>query len=126
VNYSAQKWENNTPNNTANSPRYTIVSASGTKIGTHANRYGTAYEYDGPKNPFPGSANVTSKEIVSKPLLNIKEAKSLITLTYIEEGGHEALEQGIADVRAQKFIRDGQLVIVRDGIEYNAIGVRIQ
>jgi len=112
----------------ANSPRYTIVSASGTKIGTHTNRSGTSYEYDGPKNPFPGSAKVTSKTIASKPLSNIKEANSLITLTYIEEPAdpHEALEQGTIDVRAQKFIRNGQLVIFRDGVEYNAIGVRIQ
>ena len=128
VKYNATAWSSNAPNNdaTSGSPLYTIVSASGTKIGTHMNSTETAYVEDGPKNPFPGSAKVTYTTIASKPLSNIKEAKSLITLTYIEEGGHEALEQGIADVRAQKFIRDGQLVIVRDGIEYNAIGVRIQ
>jgi hypothetical protein len=38
----------------------------------------------------------------------------------------EAIEQGQAELRARKLIRNGQLVIVRDGIEYNAIGVRIQ
>ena len=86
VNYSSSAWSGNEPNNTANSPRYTLVSASGTKIGTHPNSAGTSYEYDGPKNPYPGSANVTSKEVVTgKPILDIKEANQLITLTYIEE-----------------------------------------
>ena len=86
VNFSASAWQNNSPNNTANSPRYTLVSASGTKIGTHPNSAGTAYEYDGPSNPYPGSANVTSKEVVSgKPLKSITEKNGVISLIYIEE-----------------------------------------
>lgn len=87
VNYNAEAWKNNAPNNdeTTGSPLYTIVSASGTKIGTHSNSSGTASVYDGPKNPFPGSANVTSKTLEGKPLKNIKESNGVITLTYIEE-----------------------------------------
>lgn len=85
VNYSETAWENNSPNNSPATPRYTIVSASGTKIGTHVNSSETAYEYDGPKNPYPGSAKVTTKTIAGKPLLNIAEKNGLITLTYIEE-----------------------------------------
>ena len=80
VNFNATKWENNEPNNTANNPYYTVVSASGTKIG-----------WDGstdncPKNTFPGSGKVTSyKGISGKPLLNIAERNQVVTLTYIEE-----------------------------------------
>ena len=88
VSYNATAWANNAPNNddTSGSPLYTLVSASGTKIGTHQNSSQTAYVYDGPKNPYPGSANVTSKTLITgKPLKNIKEANQLITLTYIEE-----------------------------------------
>ena len=87
VNYNASAWSDNAPNNdaTSGSPLYTIVSASGTKIGTHSNSSQTAYVYDGPKNPFPGSAKVTSKTVAGKPLLNIAESNKLITLTYIEE-----------------------------------------
>lgn len=87
VNYNASAWSDNAPNNdaTSGSPLYTIVSASGTKIGTHSNSSQTAYVYDGPKNPFPGSAKVTSKIVAGKPLLNIAESNKLITLTYIEE-----------------------------------------
>ncbi len=87
VKYNATAWDNNAPNgdDTSGSPLYTIVSASGTKIGTHINRSETAYEYDGPNNPYPGAANVHSKTIANKPLLDIQEANGVITLTYIEE-----------------------------------------
>lgn len=80
VNFNADKWADNEPNNTANNPLYTIVSATGTKIG-----------WDGstdncPKNTFPGSGKKTSWSGVSgKPLLNIAESNGIITLTYIEE-----------------------------------------
>ena len=82
VNFNASAWENNTPNNskTSGSPLYTVVSATGTKIG-----------WDGstdncPKNPFPGTGNKTSWTGVSgKPLLNITEGNQIVTLTYIEE-----------------------------------------
>lgn len=87
VKYNANAWENNTPNNTETSgaPLYTVVSASGSKIGTHINSSGTGYTKDGPKNPFPGSANVHSKTVAGKPLQNIQESNGVITLTYIEE-----------------------------------------
>ena len=86
VDFSASAWTNNAPNNTANSPRYTLLSASGTKIGTHVNSAGTTYEYDGPKNPYPGEANVKNKEFVTgKPLKSIAEKNDIISLIYIEE-----------------------------------------
>lgn len=82
VNFNASAWENNAPNNTntSGSPLYTVVSATGTKIG-----------WDGstdncPKNTFPGTGNKTSWTGVSgKPLLNIAESNGVVTLTYIEE-----------------------------------------
>lgn len=82
VNFNASAWENNAPNNsnTSGAPLYTVVSATGTKIG-----------WDGstdncPKNTFQGSGNKTSWTGVSgKPLLNINESNQIVTLTYIEE-----------------------------------------
>jgi M6 family metalloprotease-like protein len=82
VNFNASAWENNAPNNsnTSGAPLYTVVSATGTKIG-----------WDGstdncPKNTFPGSGKKTSWTGVSgKPLLNIAESNQVVTLTYIEE-----------------------------------------
>jgi len=80
VNFNSSKWTSNEPNNTANNLYYTVVSATGTKIG-----------WDGstdncPKNTFPGSGNKTSYTGISdKPLLNIAESNQVVTLTYIEE-----------------------------------------
>ena len=80
VTFNESKWTNNEPNNTANNPYYTVVSAYGNKIG-----------WDGttdncPKNTFPGTKNVTSYTgITGKPLLNIAESNQVVTLTYIEE-----------------------------------------
>jgi flavodoxin len=86
INFNATAWTNNAPNNssTSGAPLYTIVSATGTKIG-----------WDGstdncPKNTFPGSKQVTSYTgITGKPLLNIKESNQIVTLTYIEEPAPE-------------------------------------
>ncbi len=76
VNFNSSAWTSNTPNNTANSLRYTVVSASGDRIGG---------EYCS-KNTFPGSAKVTTWTGISgKPLLNITESNGVISLVYIEE-----------------------------------------
>ena len=88
VNFNASAWENNAPNNTSTSgaPLYTVVSATGTKIGTWYNESTEAYVYDCPKNTFPGSGKKTSwSGVTGKPLLNIKESNQIVTLTYIEE-----------------------------------------
>ena len=70
VNFSADAWAKNTPNNTANSPKYTIVSASGTRIGTGS-------------NPFPGTAKKTSCTPLSDHTFNeISETNGVITCLY--------------------------------------------
>jgi len=75
VNYSGSAWENNTPNNTANNPRYTLIIPSGTAIGGD---YGT-------KNVWPYSTKKSWSGVSGKPLLNIAKSGKNITLTYIEE-----------------------------------------
>ena len=75
VNYSGSVWEENTPNNTANNPRYTLIIPSGTAIGSD---YGT-------KNVWPYSTKKSWSGVSGKPLLNIAKSGKNITLTYIEE-----------------------------------------
>ena len=82
VNFNANAWMNNAPNNskTSGSPLYTVVSATGTKIGWDGSKDNC------PKNTFPGSGKKTSYSGISgKPLLNIKETNGVVTLTYIKE-----------------------------------------
>ncbi len=84
VNFNASAWEENAPNNseTSGAPLYTVVSASGSKIGWDRD----SKTDNCPKNTFPGSGNKTSWTGVSgKPLLNIAESNGVVTLTYIEE-----------------------------------------
>ena len=77
VNFDATAWTNNEPNNTANSPKFTIVCSSGTKVGAS----------NGSGNVFGGSN--TSKTswtgVTGKPVKNIKESNKVITAIYIEE-----------------------------------------
>lgn len=74
VNYSADAWSKNVPNNTAGSPRYTVISATGNKTGL-----GTA------KDPFPGTNNVQTITIAGKPLSNITETNGAISLIYVKK-----------------------------------------
>jgi M6 family metalloprotease-like protein len=120
VNFNASAWQSNTPNNTANNPRYTLVSASGTKIGTHTNSSRTAYVYDGPKNPYPGSANVTSQTVAGKSLTDITETDGIIRLTYIEATQDVELVEN--NEAAQKVLCNGQVVIVRGDKIYDLMG----
>lgn len=72
VDYSQTAWDNNTPNNTASYPRYTVESASGftTQIGQA-------------RDPFPGIGNVTMwSKISGTPLKDIREENGVIMLTY--------------------------------------------
>lgn len=83
VNFDANKWANNEPNNTDNNPCYTVVSAYGTAIGYEGR---PTYTDNCPWNTFPGTKNKTSwNGVIGKPLLNIAESNQIVTLTYIEE-----------------------------------------
>ena len=73
IQYDEGKWYNNTLNNS--SPlRYALLTAAGDE-----NKIGS------PKDPFPGTGNVTSwSGLANKPLLNITEKNGVISLSYIE------------------------------------------
>ena len=121
VNFNASAWNNNAPNGskTSGAPLYTVISASGTKIGWDG------YSDNCPKNTFPGTANVTEyTRINGKPLLNIAENNQIVTLTYIQEP--QAIENVNDGKAATKVIRDGQLLILRGDAVYNATGSRLQ
>ena len=74
VNYNTSAWYNNKPNNTAGSPRYTVISATGSKTGLGTN-----------KDSYPGAGNKTSVTIAGKPLTGIAEANGAVSLVYIQD-----------------------------------------
>jgi M6 family metalloprotease-like protein len=75
VDFDEDAWINNTLNNTANKPRYTLVIPEGTKIGS---KYST-------KNVWPYGSKTSWEGVSGKPLLNIARQGEQITLVYIEE-----------------------------------------
>ena len=80
VNFNSSAWTNNAPNGskTSGAPLYTIVSATGTKVGWDGSNDNC------PKNTFPGSGKVTSYNGISnKPLTDITESAGVITLKYM-------------------------------------------
>lgn len=83
--YNQSVWNDNAPNATPGTLRYTIVSASGNTTGI-----GTAAD------PFPGTKKKTRWEgVTNKPLLNITESGGVITLTYIDDAEcHSVLTNG--------------------------------
>ena len=75
VNFSSSAWTQNAPNNTANSPRYTLIIPSGTMIGSSG----------GAKNVWPYGSTNSWEGVSGKPLTNITKSGKLIKLIYIEE-----------------------------------------
>ena len=75
VNFSASAWSSNSPNNTSNNPKYTLVIPSGTKIGSD---YGT-------KNVWPYGSTNSWEGVSGKPLKEITKVGNNIELIYIDE-----------------------------------------
>ena len=75
VDFKADAWINNAPNNTANAPLYTLVIPSGTKIGAS---YGT-------ENVWPYGNKTSWEGVTGKPLKNITRNGDKIELVYIDE-----------------------------------------
>ena len=63
-----------------------------------------------------GSLILYTKDGVSTPEVNAAGSVKLIT------AGNTAVDNVTVDQQATKFIENGQLVIVKDGVRYNAIG----
>lgn len=120
VKYNSTEWQNNRPNNEANNPRYTLLSAVAGAV------IGSATSTD---NPFPGSANVTEcTPLPGCAMTQISEQNGIITFKYNGGAPYDPtdVEQPQAAGGVEKTIRDGQLVILRGEEQYNAHGTKIQ
>lgn len=58
--------------------------------------------------------------------VEIKEFAGGYRITRIEIGGETAVENVNADVKSVKTIENGQLVIIKNGVKYNALGTEIR
>ncbi len=57
--------------------------------------------------------------------MKIASFKVVLTAGSYAGGGTSALENVAAEVKATKVIENGQLVIIRDGVRYNALGAQL-
>ena len=97
--YSPTAWNNNGPNATPGTIRYAVVSASGatTKIGTAS-------------DPFPGTQRKTEwRGVNGKPLLNITEKNSIISLSYIKEVDESICSYEVAYENATVSSESGEI-----------------
>ena len=80
VNYSSTAWDDNEPNNTAKSPRYTLISASGNKTNIGLS------DSNADADPYPGTKSKTTwNSISAKPVTNITESSDgVISCIYIK------------------------------------------
>ena len=97
VNYNSSAWNNNTPNNTANNPKYTLIIPSGTMIGGS----------NGARNVWPYGTKNSWEGVSGKPLTNIKKEGNNISLTYIEEGFIVRWVVNGEEVATQSYASDG-------------------
>jgi hypothetical protein len=111
VNFDASLWQNNMPNHSnMGAPHYTLDIPSGTRIGTGF----------GKKNVWPYSNKTTWEGVEGKPLTNITQSGNTIKMYYI--GEPQDVEHVEVEKRAQKIMRDGQIMIVRGNKLYDLLG----
>ena len=78
---------------------------------------------------LPGKSNETEPyEIKVQAIAStviIRETVGGYILHKIEIGGSQAIENTNAEVKATKIFENGQLVIIKNGVRYNALGVEL-
>lgn len=78
---------------------------------------------------LPGKSNETEPyEIKVQAIAStviIRETVGGYILHKIEIGGSQAIENTNAEVKATKIFENGQLVIIKNGVRYNALGVQL-
>lgn len=126
IKFSSSKWTGNTVNNTKSSMGVDIVEADGSAPDysyTNSAYFGKAGD------AYPAGATTFTKAS-NYQVTDIAEANQIITFNV--NGGSE--EPVILDVRpvndgaatATKIIRDGQVLIIRNGVMYNLQGAVVK
>ena len=124
VKYDQSAWNSNRVNYTNTDPRYSIISAK-SGLMTNGNQV-----WSTDADPFPGSEKVTSWTTYEGfALTEVAEANGVVRFKF--NGGCSGCETGLEDIQrghaeSTKEIRDGRLVILRNGMYFDAMGKKIQ
>lgn len=124
VKYDQSAWNSNHVNYTNTDPRYSIISAK-SGLMTNGNQV-----WSTDADPFPGSETVTSWTTYEGfALTEIAETDGVVRFKF--NGGCSGCETGLEEIQkghaeSTKEIRDGRLVILRNGTYFDAMGKKIQ
>lgn len=79
--------------------------------------------------PLPGKANETDMYPIELTAISdvvvIRETVGGYILHKIQIGGTQGVENVEGAAKVEKFYRDGQLIIRKNGVEYNALGAKL-
>lgn len=117
--YDQAAWSGNTPNNTAYQPRLTVRPAVPGNIG--------ADDGSAESNPFPGTGNVTTyTPFEGCELTDIAELNGKIEFKFNggEDTTTDVVNKAVSE-KSEKFLQNGQLIILRGEKKYNAQGIEL-
>jgi M6 family metalloprotease-like protein len=119
IQFSYNKWSNNIVNNNANSQGVDLIESDGKSTGSGTSSLGKAGDaFPNGKKYWFGYDDHEIENIARK-------ANGVITFQY-RGGAAEGIEDVPSDqVQSTKVIRDGQILILRDGKTYNLLGTPI-
>lgn len=119
IQFSYNKWSNNIVNNNANSQGVDLIESDGKSTGSGTSSLGKAGDaFPNGKKYWFGYDDHEIENITRK-------ANGVITFQY-RGGAAEGIEDVPSDqVQSTKVIRDGQILIIRDGKTYNLLGTPI-
>ncbi len=124
IQYSESKWSNNTVNNNSRSMGVDIIEADGSAPSYNRNNPENGY-YGKATDAFPAGATEWTG-FAGHEITNIVQGEDLsITFSYRWEG-REGIENVKDGETATKILRDGQVLIIRNGVTYNAQGAVVK
>lgn len=122
VNYSYKKWYDNSVNNTKNAMGVDLLEADGVAPNYSESDAGGGW-FGKATDAFPAGA-VSFKGVSGYPVKNIAETNGVITFT-VGDVGTDLPQVSVGSSSAVKLIRNGQIIILHDGVYYNLLGNRL-
>ena len=109
IKYSSGKWSGNTVNNDASNMGVDIMEAQPNTT-----------DWGAPTDAYPAGAT-SFTEFADHEITHIaQDAQGVITFQY--RMGQQAVEDVETEAHARKILRDGRVVIIRNGITYDLDG----
>ena len=114
IQYSPTRWANNSVNNSASNMGVDLIEAQE-----------NTSNYSAPTDAYPAGATEWT-DFADHEITNIVQTDGLDIFFSYRWLDREGIENVRADEDVQKIIRDGQMLIIRNGVTYNAQGAIVR